>query len=120
MGNKEHVEENTYLSPRIADVPVLRVGLRISAPADDRDDVINLLAWIRDNSGGVLEQRLCVDSACNGSTGVDLFLHGIASRDGSVIGKPTPKNDRDASSVIAKAKFIVDITMRGGRQFGNK
>ena len=36
------------------------------------------------------------------------------------IGNPTPKNDSDASNVIAKAKFIVLNTIIGGKQFGNR
>ena len=44
----------------------------------------------------------------------------IRPSDGSVIGKPTPQNESDASNVIAKAKFIVLNTIIGGKQFGNK
>ena len=44
----------------------------------------------------------------------------IRPSDGSVIGNPTPKNDSDASNVIANAKFIVLNTIIGGKQLGNK
>jgi hypothetical protein len=40
--------------------------------------------------------------------------------EGSVIGKPTPRNERVASNVIANATLTVATTISGGRQFGSK
>lgn len=39
---------------------------------------------------------------------------------GSVTGTPSPRNDKVASSAIARPTWIVTMTMSGGMQFGSR
>ena len=73
-----------WLSPRVADDPVLVSGF--FAPSDDGDDVVDALSTLRVDSTSVLFQVLGgVNTARNRSAGKDLSLHLVIPRAVSVL-----------------------------------
>jgi len=71
------------LTPGVPDDPVLLLALR--APADNGDDVVDLLTCLRDNASLVFEDRGCIDTTCDRSASHDLLGHVVCAFDGAVL-----------------------------------
>mmetsp|Transcript_4684 Transcript_4684/g.8964 ORF Transcript_4684/g.8964 Transcript_4684/m.8964 type:complete len:319 (-) Transcript_4684:5-961(-) len=74
------------LAPAVANDPVLSIV--VTSPSDNADDVVGKLVGdlvVLEDAAGVVEEGLSVDAASNGSTGEDLSLDVVGSRDGSVL-----------------------------------
>jgi hypothetical protein len=74
------------LTPGVADDPVLLLGVRILAPADDGDDVVNSGALAGRDAGGVVQDRGGVNAARNRATGEDFLGHVVSALDRTELG----------------------------------
>mmetsp|Transcript_14092 Transcript_14092/g.27363 ORF Transcript_14092/g.27363 Transcript_14092/m.27363 type:complete len:217 (+) Transcript_14092:423-1073(+) len=79
-----HTPVNT---PRVADNPVLTASLLIGTPTDSLDNVVDLAGGVGkvEDTALVLGEHVGVDTAGNGSTGVDLALDGLSVGEGAVL-----------------------------------
>ena len=77
-GDDAHVAGfSPRVAPRVAHDPVLVVGVRVDAPADDRDDVVDALGTLLGVDAASVSLHLVggVNAARNGAAREDLSLH---------------------------------------------
>jgi len=74
-------------SPGVSADPVLLAGLRILTPADNRDDMVDLRVNVLrvDTTSVLVKVGSGINTAGDGTTSVDLLLHGGNTRDGTVL-----------------------------------
>ena len=88
------------LTPGVADDPVLTLGV-ISAPADNRNDVVNFCVGVLGDATFVVKNGLGRDAAGDGAASVDLLGHVISARDGAVLGHRGVGEGGDADALAA-------------------
>mmetsp|Transcript_66642 Transcript_66642/g.146071 ORF Transcript_66642/g.146071 Transcript_66642/m.146071 type:complete len:273 (+) Transcript_66642:200-1018(+) len=84
LGHPEVAHLAPVLAPGVAHDPVHAV-LGVSAPADHRDHVVHTFALGLDDTGLVVQQRVGIDAAADGSAVEDLLHHGVSTRDGAIV-----------------------------------
>lgn len=72
------------LSPGVADVPVEAL-LRVCAPANDRDGMVDARALRRDDPRLIVQEWARINATSNGAAYIDLLHHRVLARDGTVL-----------------------------------
>merc|ERR1719313_579005 len=110
-GNPDVTHLTPVLTPRVTHNPVALVGFLVLSPTNNRNDMVNASASIRDNALLEVEEWHSIDSTGNWASVVDFLHHGILAGDGAIVRNG---DVRVAAEASAATTFLVKAATSSG------